>query len=84
MDIATDLRSKWPTYRSIKIVRAMEIASLNADAGLIVFVDGSTMEPEPNMFARYEPKPGDFAVMYEDGYTSISPRSAFTTGYVRA
>jgi len=34
-----------------------------------------------NMFARYTPVPGDYYVVYDDGFASISPRQAFEAGY---
>lgn len=34
-----------------------------------------------DMFARYVPVPGDFYVVYDDGYKSFSPRKAFLEGY---
>jgi hypothetical protein len=33
------------------------------------------------MFTRYVPVPGDFYVVYADGYKSFSPREAFVDGY---
>jgi hypothetical protein len=35
------------------------------------------------IFARYVPVPGDFYVVYADGYQSFSPRKAFLEGYTR-
>lgn len=35
------------------------------------------------IFARYMPKPGDFYIVYADGYQSISPRDAFVEGYTK-
>ncbi len=37
--------------------------------------------PEPKMFARYTPVVGDYYVVYDDGYASISPAKAFEEGY---
>jgi hypothetical protein len=36
---------------------------------------------EGDLFRRYFPHPGDYYVVYEDGYASISPQAAFETGY---
>lgn len=33
---------------------------------------------------RYRPQPGDFLVVYEDGYQSFSPRKAFLEGHTPA
>jgi len=40
-----------------------------------------TIELPDAMFVRYVPVPGDFLVVYEDGYKSFSPRRAFLEGY---
>ncbi len=47
-------------------------------------VDGSAVLRvfEPNMAARYQPKVGDYWVVYDDGYQSISPQEPFEAGYV--
>lgn len=42
-----------------------------------------TVEAAPNMFSRYVPVSGDYYVVYDDGYASISPRQAFEEGYHR-
>jgi hypothetical protein len=72
------------TYQSIKIVKAGEITEVlvagcyvkeaNGDGILRMFEDGMTV--------RYTPVVGDFWVVYDDGYQSISPKAAFKTGYV--
>jgi hypothetical protein len=71
-------------YQSIKIVKAGEITDVvpagcyvkdaNGDGVLRIFPDGMT--------ARYQPVVGDFWVVYDDGYQSISPKAAFDAGYV--
>ena len=33
--------------------------------------------------SRYMPKPGDYFVVYDDGYESYSPAKAFEEGYTR-
>jgi len=77
-----------PTYISHKRVRALEIASIGAydpmnDRRLVSFSDArfSPVKMEERMFSRYKPGPGDFYVVYEDGYQSFSPRKAFLEGY---
>lgn len=77
-----------PRYRSHKTVSALEIActgSVSA-AGQPLFIyftdiDYPPVEADPDMFARYTPVPGDFYVVYPDGYKAISPRKAFLEGY---
>lgn len=34
-------------------------------------------------FHKHNPKPGDYYVVYDDGYKSISPAKAFEAGYSR-
>ena len=41
------------------------------------------IEVPAEMFSRYVPVPGDFYVVYADGYKSFSPRKAFLEGYTR-
>ena len=35
------------------------------------------------IWARFVPAPGDYLVVYEDGYVSFSPAKAFEDGYAR-
>lgn len=35
----------------------------------------------PEMIARYKPKAGDYVVLYDNDYLSISPKEAFESGY---
>lgn len=79
--------NEMPLYASHKRVRALEIKSCTEIPGSIardlVFAD-ETFSPTArpgSLFARYVPVPGDFYVVYEDGYESFSPRKAFLEGY---
>jgi hypothetical protein len=76
-----------PRYKSHKQVWALQIGE-----GLEVHSDGSVTLPivdagyepvtvEKAVVQRYMPMPGDFYVVYADGYKSISPRKAFLDGY---
>lgn len=77
----------WNEYRSHKIVRAAPIVSIgrnNEDARAILTVDGgSGSEPfTPNVEEMAnKASVGDYAVIYEDGYRSVSPKAAFESGY---
>lgn len=82
-----------PLYTCHKKVRALEIRSIgnygvDAKGALwreISFADasfGPISLPE-KLFGRSVPMPGDFYVVYEDGYQSFSPRKAFLEGYTR-
>lgn len=78
-----------PMYQSHKRVRALEIAAIeNGVDGKprLYFTDGENFQPmavDPLLTMRYSPKIGDFFVVYEDGYESLSPRKAFLDGYTR-
>lgn len=77
-----------PRYVSHKKVWALEIAAIGEPLnGLrsLAFRDkgyaGNSVPEE--MFSRYVPVPGDFYVVYSDGYKSFSPRKAFLEGYTK-
>jgi hypothetical protein len=80
-----------PLYACHKKVRALEIRAIGhyaPDAAgklrrEIHFKDAGfpSIWVEGELFTRYVPLPGDFYVVYEDGYTSFSPRKAFMEGY---
>jgi hypothetical protein len=81
MNEPTDTLARW---QSIKIVRAGEITEFVECGCYVKNQDGTRTLREffPNMTARMTPKPGDFWVVYDDGYHSLSPRKAFIEGYV--
>lgn len=72
-------------FQSTKIVSAGEITEV-VPAGCFVTTatgDGVLLLFQPGMTTRYQPKVGDFWVIYQpDEYASISPRDAFLNGYV--
>lgn len=73
--------TEWKVYESHKTVRAKRIvAAVNG----LLFVDGlrgpvSFFPTEPKMALRGNV--GDYAVVYADGYKSVSPAKAFDEGY---
>lgn len=81
----------WPEYESHKVVRAAKIVGIRTDftTGVIealqVRVDCGVMEDfmpsEPVMAMRA--KVGDWAMLYPDGFRSVSPAKAFEEGYIR-
>lgn len=82
--------SNMPLYECHKQVHALEIASVgnyknNPEMGRLIrtvnFTDGTSRDLTDDIFRRYLPQPGDFYVVYEDGYESFSPRKAFLDGY---
>jgi|ERR1041385_738619 hypothetical protein len=79
-----------PRYVSHKRVWGLEIAEVglrdfpSGDRRLSFRDNGFDPIVAPGeMFARYVPVPGDFYVVYADGYKSFSPRRAFLEGYER-
>lgn len=81
-----------PRYVSHKTVHALEIATIGDrdwdDSGSrkLTFNDAgfAPISAPEEMFSRYVPLPGDFYVVYADGYKSFSPRKAFLEGYTKA
>lgn len=72
-----------PRYQCIKIVQALEIDSVVGETMYFIQPRQIMARAKPGMFTRYTPVKGDFLVIYEDGYESVSPRTAFLKGYVR-
>lgn len=83
------MSENWPRYESHKIVRAAPIIGIagSPEDGVLVYVQpagGDAEEFSPNVVAMAErAKTGDYAVVYEDGFKSISPKEAFEAGYTR-
>jgi len=80
--------SEMPKYISHKTVWALEIKAIepcNAISHRLTFADEgyAQLDLTDDHFQRYMPVPGDFYVVYADGYKSISPRKAFLDGYTR-
>ena len=73
------------TYQSVKKVLAGQITEVVQAGCYVQNGDGGTailrIYPE-NMTTRFTPVVGDYWVIYEDGYQSLSPRGAFENGYM--
>lgn len=78
-----------PSYVSHKKVHALEISGVKFEPEVSTYrlsfagVGHPDIIPDKDMFVRYMPVPGDFYVVYEDGYASISPRKPFLDGYTQ-
>lgn len=73
-----------PKWQSHKTVHAAKILEIDGDSMLLAGVSEPVqVTAAPNMFSRYRPVVGDYYVVYDDGYASISPRQAFESGYHR-
>lgn len=94
--IGEQVRSLLPQWKSHKVVRAAPIRAIyptegDQEPGWIVYLDGNpgpndpqpwpAIHVKPEIFSRYQPKPGDYFVIYDDGYESVSPKKAFEEGY---
>jgi hypothetical protein len=89
------IKDKAPSYTCHKRVKALEIRRVGSycpsphDSSVVVrpvvFVETELQSVylPAIMFDRYTPEPGDFLVIYEDGYQSFSPRKAFLEGYAK-
>lgn len=78
-----------PKYRSHKEVRALQIDHIEEgniwNPWVIHFVDkGITPKNvDAKMFVHYFPHRGDYLVIDDVGYESISPQAVFESGYTR-
>ncbi|MFL5063509.1 MAG: hypothetical protein ACJ8FU_08475 [Xanthobacteraceae bacterium] len=74
-----------PQYRSHKIVRAAPINWIYKKPAVRVEIDGQlhVIDVPQNFYARSVPGPGDYLVVYSDGYMSWSPKAVFEAGYTK-
>lgn len=73
-------------FKSHKIISAGKINVIYGDLHFgIEQSDGSnlTMDIPAGLFARSKASPGDYFVVYADGYSSWSPAKAFEDGYTK-
>jgi hypothetical protein len=80
--------SELARWQSHKVVRAGKVISLTFGVQVSVSVEaadgGYTVIDVPSkVFARGRPEPGDYFVVYDDGYQSWSPKAIFEAGYTR-
>lgn len=76
----------WPKYESHKIIQAAKIIGIT-DSGVILidpFDDRNAIAFEPTVPGMAEKAEiGGYAVLYPDGFKSISPAKAFEEDYTR-
>lgn len=79
--------SELASWKCHKVVMAGKIMAVSLSVATITVenADGSLMQYDltPNLVARGTPTIGDYFVVYEDGYSSWSPKKAFEEGYAR-
>jgi len=70
-------------FQSVKTVRAGRITEVVPSGCYVLEADGTKVLRtfSPGMTARFAPAPGDYWVVYEGGYESLSPRLPFLQGY---
>lgn len=79
----------YPRYRCFKEVRALVIkrvmTMITTEHNVTFeFVDGfDPITTRYDVISRYTPKLGDYLVIYDDGYMSVSPKAVFEAGYAR-
>lgn len=73
----------WPQYQSHKVVRAVQIKSVQWDQHRIVPKDAKAFKVTDEWLYIHAPEAGGYILAYEDGYMSYSPASAFEDGYTR-
>lgn len=94
----SEVAAEMPKYECHKKVWALKIASIVRDSEVAQRenreTDGSaTITPADDGFApfkvphayvrKHDPQPGGYYVVYDDGYASFSPATAFEAGYTR-
>lgn len=89
--------SNWPEYESHKVVRAAKIVGVerNHGGGSIVqkiWVRPAGVDHDGDPIEEFWPtvsemaekaQVGGYAILYPDGFKSISPETAFDEGYTR-
>lgn len=75
-----------PVYVCHKRVQALQIKAvtdLATGSVSVEFTDEAFKSyiADSSMIVRYKPVPGDYFVLYPDGYKSFSPKQAFEEGY---
>lgn len=79
--------AEMPKYRSHKEVWALKVGEglkVNPDGSVTLQIIDPGYAPvtvAKEVVSRYMPMPGDYYVVYADGYQSISPAKAFEEGY---
>jgi hypothetical protein len=77
----------WPSYRCRGIVQAAPICEIGDSGGSLFVLVKPYGDDRVEIFRPTEPamaaraNVGDYAVIYRDGFRSISPRDVFEEGY---
>lgn len=84
------VQCEMPKYKCHKEVHALRIDTLKPrtpdDGTLLLTPADDGFAPfilDAAFVSKHAPKTGGYYVVYEDGYKSFSPATAFTSGYTR-
>ena len=85
-DLIMNVSREMPKYECRKKVWALKIAGIVGDQhGGVYFQPAEPgyekVPMSPEYVAKHKPEVGGYYVVYEDGYKSFSPASAFESGY---
>lgn len=82
--------AKWQSHKIVKAGKLLPVQITNDEGEgtstvMIEDVNGAPAKVimPTNAFARGTPQPGDYIVIYADGYRSWSPAQTFEEGYTR-
>lgn len=79
--------AQWQSHKRVRAGRISHVKQMpdGSVALTVETADGRSdvFTATQDMLARAEPEPGWYLVVYEDGYTSLSPAKAFEEGYTR-
>jgi hypothetical protein len=77
---------QWKCHKVVRAAEIVEISTANDPGYWIKCVDPDRVRlpiifVKPEVFSRRAPTVGDFLVVYDDGYISVSPPDTFKAGY---
>lgn len=81
--------TRMPAWKSHRRVHAAQIYSISStEYGLLILVQWDAVAEihritDKNFTARYQPKIGDYLLIYDDGFVSVCPKRSFENGYAR-
>lgn len=70
-------------WRSHKEVFAARIIEVDIETGILRVDERGFYKASQQMLAAKRPQVGDWLVIYDDGFASISPDKAFVEGYTQ-
>lgn len=76
---------KYTCHKQVWALLIEEVVTIEAGFGFITPANRSfaPFQVDSNYMDKHKPKKGGYYVVYEDGYKSFSPASAFEKGYTK-